>query len=113
MISNYWGLVSLVDTHIGIILDALRDNDLVAETITVFTSDHGNMMGSHPLASKMVMFDEAVRVPLLLHIPGSEKNESRIETPVSQRFGSHASRCHGATDSRRITGGKLVAVPRR
>ena len=63
MIANYWGLCSLVDTHVGTILRALDECQLLDETIVVFTSDHGDMMGSHRLLAKCVMFQEAIRVP--------------------------------------------------
>jgi arylsulfatase A-like enzyme len=84
MIANYWGLVSLVDTHAGTILDELEDSRLADRTIVVFTSDHGDMMGSHGLLAKCVMFEEAVRAPLLLRIPGIEGAGRRVGAPVSQ-----------------------------
>lgn len=83
MISNYWGLNSLIDTHIGSILDTLEECHLTDNTIIVFTSDHGDMMGSHKLLAKCVMFEEAVRVPLLIKMPGQTIGK-RIENPVSQ-----------------------------
>jgi len=83
VISNYWGLVSLVDTHAGRILDALDDR-VDRETITVFTSDHGDTMGSHGLYTKMTQFEEAVRVPLLLRLPGGTAAGERVERPVGQ-----------------------------
>ena len=83
MIANYWGLCSLVDTHAGTILDTLRECGLWDNTIIVFTSDHGDMMGSHRLLAKCVMFEEAIRVPLLLHLPG-QTEARRIRGPVSQ-----------------------------
>ena len=70
VIANYWGLCSLVDTHVGTILNTLADCGLWDNTIIVYTSDHGDMLGSHGLAAKSVMFEEAVRVPLLIRLPG-------------------------------------------
>ncbi|MCG8499897.1 MAG: sulfatase-like hydrolase/transferase [Firmicutes bacterium] len=84
MISNYWGLVSLVDAQVGKILDALEENNLMDDTIIVFTSDHGDMMGSHRLIAKCTMFEEAVRVPLLMKIPDTECAGKRVSNPVSQ-----------------------------
>jgi arylsulfatase A-like enzyme len=83
MIANYWGLCSLVDTHVGTILDALDECLLGDSTIVVFTSDHGDMMGSHRLLAKCVMFEEAVRVPLLVRLPG-RTGSKRVGGPVSQ-----------------------------
>ena len=83
MIANYWGLCSLIDTHIGSILNTLEACDLGDNTIVVFTSDHGDMMGSHKLIAKCVMFEEAARVPLIIRLPG-QKEGKRIAGPVSQ-----------------------------
>jgi arylsulfatase A-like enzyme len=82
LIANYWGLVTLVDEAVGRILRALAENGVADRTIVVFTSDHGDMMGSHRLVAKTVMFEEAVKVPLLLRVPGLAGR--RVEVPVSQ-----------------------------
>ncbi len=83
MIANYWGLCSLIDTHVGSILDTLEECGLRDDTIVVFTSDHGDMMGSHRLLAKCLMFQEAVRVPLMIRLPG-QLSSKRIAGPVSQ-----------------------------
>jgi arylsulfatase A-like enzyme len=82
LISNYWGLVSLVDTFTGDILRTVESCGIEDRTITVYTSDHGDMLGSHQLLSKMMQFEEAIKVPLLLRIPGIP--ERKVERPVSQ-----------------------------
>jgi arylsulfatase A-like enzyme len=83
LIARYWGLCSQVDTHVGAILAALEDAGLADRTLVVYTSDHGDMMGSHQLAGKCVMFEEAVRVPLLIRLPGQSAGR-RVAAPVSQ-----------------------------
>lgn len=83
MIANYWGLCSLIDTHIGEILTTLDDCGLSRNTITVFTSDHGDMMGAHQLLAKCVMYQEAIRVPFMIRMPGQTTGK-RIRGPVSQ-----------------------------
>ncbi len=84
LIANYWGLCSQVDTHVGGILDALEDAGHADDTIVVYTSDHGDMMGSHQLVAKTVMYEESVRVPMLLRVPWMSQMTGRIEAPVSQ-----------------------------
>lgn len=84
LISRYWGLVSLVDAHVGRILETLAELGLDERTVVVFTSDHGDMMGSHRLATKMVMYEEAVRVPLLIRVPWLGSPSQMIDHPVSQ-----------------------------
>ncbi len=83
LIARYWGLCSLVDTHVGVILDTLDECGLDDNTIVVFTSDHGDMMGSHRLLAKCVMYEEAVRVPLIMKLPG-QTHGKRVTGPVSQ-----------------------------
>ncbi len=84
LIANYWGLCSQVDTHAGTILDALEANGQADETIVVYTSDHGDMMGSHQLVAKTVMYEEAVRVPLLMRVPWMPQASGHLQAPVSQ-----------------------------
>ncbi len=83
LISRYWGLCSQVDTHFGRIMDALEEFGLADNTIVVYTSDHGDMMGSHGMVAKTVMYQEAVRVPLLVRAPGRPEGR-RVAGPVSQ-----------------------------
>ena len=78
---RYLGLVSLVDQSIGAILNCLNENDLLDRTVVVHTSDHGDMLGAHQLFGKEVMYEEAVRVPFLMKIPG--QTPVRIAEPVS------------------------------
>ena len=66
---NYWGLVTLVDRATGDILRALEESGQADNTVVVFTSDHGDMMGDHHILAKCVLYEEAVRVPLLLRVP--------------------------------------------
>jgi len=83
LIARYWGLCSQVDTHVGTILATLEECGLDQNTVVVYTSDHGDMMGSHQLAAKCVMFEPAVRVPLLMRLPGQTEGR-RVSGPVSQ-----------------------------
>lgn len=69
LIRNYWGLVSQVDRSVGAILATLENLGLAEDTIVVYTSDHGDMMGSHRMAEKSVMYQEAMRVPWLMRVP--------------------------------------------
>lgn len=63
---------TLVDEQIGRLLTHLDKLGLADSTIVVFTSDHGDMMGSHGLQDKGFMYEEAHRVPLLIHVPGED-----------------------------------------
>ncbi|MFP4054351.1 MAG: sulfatase [Phycisphaerae bacterium] len=82
LIARYWGMCSLVDTAVGRILDTLDRTGLSDNTIVVFTSDHGDMMSSHNLMGKGVMYEESTRVPLLIRTPGQTAAQ-RVTFPVS------------------------------
>lgn len=81
--SRYWGLVTMVDVAVGGILSELERNGLDENTIVVYTSDHGEMMGSHGLYYKSVMYEEAARVPCLIRYPNRGFSKRRISNPVS------------------------------
>ncbi|TVQ27949.1 MAG: hypothetical protein EA383_01560, partial [Spirochaetaceae bacterium] len=80
--ANYYGLVSLVDSAVGTILEAIADAGIENDTIVVFTSDHGEMMGDHGLLAKSVHYEESIRIPLLVRVPGATPRV--VDGPVSQ-----------------------------
>lgn len=81
----YYYLHKLVDRAIGRILEALERSGMADETIVVFTSDHGDLLGAHGgLVQKWFnAFDEAIRVPLAVSGPGVAPNAKGISTPTS------------------------------
>jgi arylsulfatase A-like enzyme len=79
---RYLGLVTLVDHSIGSILACLERLGLSDDTVIVHTSDHGDTLGAHHLFGKEVMFEEAVRVPYLVRLPGQQRGEI-VSHPVS------------------------------
>ncbi|MBY0506250.1 MAG: sulfatase-like hydrolase/transferase [Bryobacteraceae bacterium] len=82
-LSIYYGMVKEVDDQVGRLLKKLDDLGLAGNTMVVFTADHGEMMGSHGMGSKMVFYEESVHVPLLLRFPAKIKPAKRIVDPVS------------------------------
>lgn len=74
----YYAMVSLVDDEVGRILTALDEAGLAENTIVMFTSDHGEMLGDHQLMLKgPFMYDCAVKVPLIVRWPGVAQPGSR------------------------------------
>jgi arylsulfatase A-like enzyme len=65
----YYRLVERLDDALGEILSALDDAGLREETVIVFTSDHGDMNAAHRLNQKWALYDESVRVPLIVDAP--------------------------------------------
>lgn len=66
----YYGAVAWVDDTVGRMLRSLQANGLADDTIVLFTSDHGDNLGSHQRWNKGVLLEESIRVPLLCHFPG-------------------------------------------
>jgi len=81
----YYYLHKLVDQAIGRILDALEASGMADDTIIVFTSDHGDLLGAHGgLQQKWAnAFDEATRVPMVIKGPGVAPRPGGITTPTS------------------------------
>jgi len=79
--SAHLGLVNLADTGIGHILDALNASRHAGNTFIVFTVDHGDHLGQHAMYQKMEMYEQALRVPLI--IQGPEIRRQVSDEPVS------------------------------
>ncbi len=79
----YHGQVTLVDRAVGEILAALDEAGQRDNTVVVFTSDHGDMMGDHNIFRKGILYEESVRVPLLVRVPWLSQSPHRVATPVS------------------------------
>lgn len=81
---QYRTMVSLVDDYIGRILRELEAQGIRDETIVLFSSDHGEMLGAHGLSKKGVLaYDEILRVPLIVDIPDRQSERERIPDLVS------------------------------
>jgi arylsulfatase A-like enzyme len=65
----YLGLVGLLDHGVGMILDELKRQGMYDDSLILFTSDHGEMLGSHCLWQKMCMYEESAHVPLYIKFP--------------------------------------------
>jgi len=81
----YYYLHKVVDAAIGRILEALESSGMSDDTIVVFTSDHGDLIGAHGgLVQKWFnAFDEAIRVPLLVSGPGVTRVDGGVSVPTS------------------------------
>ncbi|MCP3928030.1 MAG: sulfatase-like hydrolase/transferase [Bacteroidetes bacterium] len=83
MISNYYGLIKEIDDWTGKILDKLDEHGLTDNTLVIFTSDHGEMLGAHGLREKNVFYEESAHIPLLIRFPGEITAETTVGGYVS------------------------------
>jgi len=81
VIAHYWGYCSFLDEIIGRILSHIDDEGLTDETLVIFTTDHGDMLGNHRLFNKgFHMYEEEYHIPLIIRWP------ERIKPNVCDNF---------------------------
>lgn len=78
---GYFANISYLDDKVGALIDVLTRTRMLDDTVIVFCSDHGDMLGERGLWFKMSFFEGSSRVPLM--ICGRDIAPMRIETPVS------------------------------
>lgn len=84
LIARTHGMVSLVDHSVGRILEALRRSGLEDETIAVFTTDHGELLGDHGLLLKGPFpCRSLLRVPCMIRVPDQADPGAVVTTPTS------------------------------
>lgn len=62
----YYSVCTYIDHQLRLVIGTLREQGLLEDTMILFTSDHGDMMGSHNLYMKNVMYEDSVKVPFIL-----------------------------------------------
>lgn len=79
---DYLACIRSVDRNIGRVMDYLEKNDLLKNTLIVYTSDQGFYMGEHGWFDKRFMYEESLRTPLLMHLPSSLKKRGDVRQMV-------------------------------
>lgn len=67
---QYYAAISGLDDQFSRLIKMLKDEGLYDNTLIVLSSDHGDMMGSHSLMGKHVWYEESIRIPLVIRVPG-------------------------------------------
>ena len=80
-LAGYYAHCSAIDRSVGDIMQTLEETGLSDNTVLVFASDHGDMLGSHGWTRKQKPWEESIRVPFLLRYPGKYGREPRDATP--------------------------------
>lgn len=94
LVSAYLGAITLVDAQLGRVLEALEAMWLAENTLVVYTADHGDLCGAHGMMDKHnVMYDDVVRVPLIVRWPGHIAPGSRCSAFVSNGLDLAATFC--------------------
>lgn len=75
-LKDYLRCVKGIDDNFQRILDYLKENDLLENTIIIYTSDQGMILGEHDFIDKRWMYEESIRMPLIVHYPIMVKDNS-------------------------------------
>lgn len=73
MKAAYYAAISFIDYNVGRLLDYMEEHGLMENTMIIYTSDHGEMLGDYNCFGKRCFFDSAARIPMLMYYPGFEK----------------------------------------
>ena len=69
---DYCRVITSIDRNVGRVIQYLKDNGLLDNTMIVYTSDQGFYMGEHGFFDKRFMYEESFRTPLLVYLPGAK-----------------------------------------
>ena len=79
----YYAVISRLDHQIGGLVEKIQNAGICENTVLIYLSDNGYLLGSHGLGNKITMHEESVRVPMLLHWAGLARKGVRIPALVS------------------------------
>ncbi|MHA1571074.1 MAG: sulfatase family protein [Alphaproteobacteria bacterium] len=80
---GYYAQTTFLDDQFQRLLDAVDEMGLADDTIVVFTSDHGDMHGSHGLYKKQWPWNEAIKIPFVIRYPGHVPAGREIAAPIN------------------------------
>lgn len=75
---DYAKVTRSLDDNVGRLMDYLRDNDMLDNTLVVYASDQGFYMGEHGWFDKRFMYEESLSTPLLMRLPDGYKRRGEI-----------------------------------
>ena len=103
MTANYYGMISLIDHNVGRILSALDDLGLADNTLVVYTTDHGELLGNHGLYLKgPTPYEDLLRVTMVARGPGVAAGSwwsSRCRRSISRRRSTNSPASRAAHDA--------------
>lgn len=113
-IKDYLRCAASVDTGVGRVLDFLDGEGLAASTVVIYSSDQGFFLGEHGLYDKRLMYEESIRMPLLVRWPGVAAAGARIgEMVLNVDFAPTFIDIAGALAPTELHGRSMVPLFRR
>lgn len=81
--AGYYAHCTAMDSQIGKLMTYLKDSGLDSNTLVLFLSDHGDLLGSHGEANKQQPYDESIRIPMIFKLPDANGvGEGSREAPI-------------------------------
>ncbi len=81
-ISTYQLLIENTDRHIGQLMRSVKNKGISDNTIIIFTTDHGEMAGSHKLIAKTTFYEESSKIPIIIKYPKRIKPKTVVENAL-------------------------------
>ncbi len=82
VVPTYMGLVRQIDDHLGRVFACLEELGRSQDTLVVFTSDHGDLLGDHWLGEKELFYEQGVRVPLIVYDPAAHSTRGKVVADI-------------------------------
>lgn len=112
-LAAYYGLVEYHDRLCGRVLDALRHTRFAANTVVIYTSDHGDMAGEHRAWTKSLLYEASVGVPMIWSWPGRFRQDAAVDRVTSLLdVGPTLMELAGAPPMKDVTGRSLAGLLR-
>jgi arylsulfatase A-like enzyme len=113
LLTQYYGLITHIDSEIGKIINVLKQRNLYDNTIIMFYSDHGDMAGYNGLTNKFsnqIFHDNIIRTPMLVKLTGQEKAGAECDslTEAVDVFPTLADLCNLDRSSVPIRGANML-----
>ena len=84
LLEAYCASISYMDAQVGRVLNSLKELGLADNTIVVFSSDHGYLLGHHNKFQKQHLFEESTRVPFIVSVPWMKRPHSKATQHITE-----------------------------
>ena len=112
LLEAYYASISFMDAQVGRVLDELEELGLADNTIVVFTSDHGYLLGHHHKFQKQHLFEEATRVPFIVSVPWMKNQHGKATAHITELIDLYPTLAElsGLTAPRRLQGQSMLPL---
>lgn len=112
IVKDYYRLITGIDREIGRIVDCLKECGVRENTVILFTSDNGFFLGERGMADKWLMYEESIRVPMLLHDARLRKGRAVEELTLNIDLAPTILELAGLPIPREMQGSSLLSLAR-